>query len=83
MKVSYDLKFEKFLDLWSKAEKVKTKRHSISLVHCILKVSIPMLRQTLFSFLKNPQSRVLPMLHICWHVAITGAWEYVKITNAL
>lgn len=45
MKVSYDLNFEKFLDLWSKAEKVKTKRHSISLVHCILKVSIPMLRQ--------------------------------------
>ena len=27
MKVSYDLKFEKNLDLWSKAEKVKTKRN--------------------------------------------------------
>lgn len=26
MKVSYDLKFEKFLDLWSKAEKGKDKK---------------------------------------------------------
>lgn len=83
MKVSYDLKFKKFLDLWSKAEKEKTKKRSISLVHCILKVSIPMLRQTLFNFLKNLQSRVLPIHRICWHVAITRAWEYVKITNVL
>ena len=83
MRVSYDLNFKKFLDLWSKAEKGKDKKAQYSLVHCVLKVSIPMLRQTLFNFLKNLQSRVLPIHRICWRDVITRVWEYAEITEVL
>lgn len=53
MKVSYDLKFEKFLDLWSKAEKRKDKKAQYKLALLYFKHNQPDTSVYAFQLFKN------------------------------
>lgn len=83
MKVSYDLKFEKFLNLWSKAEKEKDKKAQYKLALLYFKHNNSDTSVYAFKLFKKSAKQGLQMPHICWRDVITRVWEYAEITEAL
>lgn len=74
MKVSYDLKFEKFLDLWSKAEKSKDKKAQYKLGSLYFKSNHPDAAAYAFQLFKKSAKQEFTdaayMLARCYHEGV-------------